>query len=154
MTRTYLSVSENIDPKYHRSLYILHDGFQWYHADTNSKEQMNDLLDFFECEITEKEDRGRVGDAGNIVLYGLSKDIISKNGGGFWNMSQLMEDIKGRRVKSFIGLSNGSLVTCYACFDDDNNTVEIFRPNPNAKDVYFKMPFDVELKYRKEHWYL
>ena len=65
-----------------------------------------------------------------------------------------MEQANGRRLKSFIGLSNGSLTTCYAAFDDDNNTVEILRPNPNAKEVYPTMPLEAELEYRKNHWFL
>lgn len=105
MTRTYLSISEKTDPRRHRSLYILHNGCEWYHADTNIKEHM-------------------------------------------------MEEANGRRLKSFLGLSNGSIVTCYAAFDDDKNTVEILRPNPNAEAVYQPMPLSAELEYRKNHWYL
>ena len=154
MTRTYLSVSEKIDPKYHRSLYILHNGWEWYHADTNTKEDMMELLKFFECEILEVEKENNLGEAGKVTIYNLSKDIISKCGGGFWNLEQMMEQANGRRLKSFIGLSNGSLTTCYAAFDDENNTVEILRPNPNAKEVYPIMPLKAELEYRKNHWFL
>jgi len=43
------------------------------------------------------------------------------------------EEVKG--LKKVIGLSNGSKVDCYIHEIDDIN-VEIYRPNPNAKEVY------------------
>lgn len=154
MTRTYLSVSEKTDDRQHRNLYILHNGWQWYHADINIKEHMMELLKFFEVEILEKESETYSPDTGKVEIFNLSKDIISLCGGGFWTVEQMMEQAHGRRLKSFLGLSNGSIVTCYAAFDDDENTVEILRPNPNAKAVYNKMPHSAEIEYRKNHWYL
>lgn len=154
MTRTYLSVSEHTDPQRHRNLYILHNGWQRFHSDTNIKEDMDELLKFFECDILEVESVSSFPTTGKITIYNLSKDIISKCGGGFWNIEQMIERANGRRLKSFIGLSNGSLTTCYAAFDDENNKVEILRPNPNAKEVYPTMPLKAELEYRKNHWFL
>lgn len=154
MTRTYLSVSEKTDNRTHRSLYILHNGWEWYHADTNIKEHMDELLKFFECEITGIEITSNAPQTGKVVIYNLSKDIIYHCNGGFWNIEQMMEQADGRRLKSFIGLSNGSLTICYAAFDDNNNTVEILRPNPNAKEVYPTMPTEIEIAYRRNHWYL
>lgn len=154
MTRTYLTVSEKIDPKYHRSLYILHNGWEWYHADFNDKKQMDELLEFFECEITSEEKTTESETTGKVIYYNLSKDIISHCGGGFWTIEEMMKQAGKRRIKSFLGLSNGSLTTCYAAFDDENNTGEILRPNPNAKEVYPTMPLDAELEFRKNHWYI
>lgn len=154
MTRTHLSVSEKTDVRKHRSLYILHNGWQWFHTDTNQKEHIDELLKFFECEI--ELDRVSEGseETGKITFYNVSKDIVSHCGGGFWSMEQLQEMASGRRLKSFIGLSNGSLTTCYAAFDDENNTVEILRPNPNAKDVYVTLPVNAHIEYVKNHWYI
>ena len=152
MTRTYLTVAEKTSEK-HKSLYILHNGWEWYHADTNIQEHMEDLLKFFECEAVLEETK-HTADNGKIEFFNISKDIISRWDGGFWNLEQLQEKAKGRRLKTFIGLSNGSLTTCYAAFDDDNNTVEILRPNPNAKEVYNTMPLSAELEYKRNHWFL
>lgn len=154
MTRTYLTVSEKTDHRYHRSYYILHNGFEWYHADFNNKDQMDKLLDFLECEIVSTEKTTESEFTGKVTYYNLSKDIISHCDGGFWNISQMLKQVGNRRVKSFIGLSNGSLTICYAAFDDTNNTVEILRPNPNAKEVYHTMPLDIEIEYRKTYWYI
>lgn len=152
MTRTYLTIAEKTSGN-HRSLFILHNGWQWYHSDTNIIENMESLLKFFECEI-ELDHSTQTEENGVIAFYNVSKDIVSRCSGGFWNMEQLQEMANGRRLKSFIGLSNGSLTTCYAAFDDDNNTVEILRPNPNAKDFYPTMPLNAEIEYRKNHWFL
>lgn len=154
MTRTYLSVSERTDQQKHRSNYILHNGWEWFHADTNREEHMMKLLKFFECDILEIESVSEYPTTGKITFYNLSKDIISKCGGGFWNLNQMLEQANGRRLKTFIGLSNGSLTTCYAAFDDDKKTVEILRPNPNAKEVYPTMPLEAEIKYRLNHWFI
>lgn len=154
MTRTYLSVSEKTDDRMHRSNYILHDDWKWYHADTNSKEQMDDLLNFFECEILDVAEEHEFPSTGKITFYNLSKDIINHSDGGFWSIDQMNERAGARRIKSFIGLSNGSLVTCYAAFDDVKNTVEILRPNPNAKEVYRALPLSEHITYAKNHWVL
>ena len=59
---------------------------------------------------------------------------------------------KGQKLKKFRGLSNGSLVDCYIGIGED--VIDIYRPNPNAKEVYNKMEFQDELKYRRNNWYL
>ena len=151
MTNTYLTVAEKTDERIFRSNYILHDGWKFYISETDDKKQMDALLNFLECEIeidrvSENETNGK------IVFYNVSKNIISKRCGGFWNLEQVTEEANGRRIKSFIGLSNGSLTTCYAIFDDIENTVEILRPNPNAKDVYQTMPTNAHIEYKKNHW--
>ena len=150
MTRVYLTIVEKTSER-HRNLAILHNGWQWYLSTTNDEKQMLDLLNFFECNI-EFDHESCSNENGKMTFYNISKDIISKCGGGFWNLEQLQELANGRRLKNFLGLSNGALVSCYAAFDDEKNTVEILRPNPNAKEVYFRMPLSAEIEYRKKHW--
>ena len=45
------------------------------------------------------------------------------------------EEVEG--FKKVVGLSNGSKVDCYI-HEIDNINVEIYRPNPNAKEVYIE----------------
>ena len=61
--------------------------------------------------------------------YGMSHKIDSPCNGGFWKR----EDIPAE-AKPIKALSNGSIVTCY--FTNDGETIRMYRPNPNAKDVY------------------
>lgn len=152
MAKTYLTIAEKTSER-HREKYILHNGWQWYHTTTNIENHMKELLIFFECTI-ELEDTTYTADNGKKEFYNVSKEIISTCNGGFWTINQMIEKANGRRIKSFIGLSNGKLTTCYACFDDDNNTVEILRPNPNAKEVYCTLPLKADIEYRKNHWFL
>ena len=151
LTRTYLTISEYTS-NHHRSTHILHNGWQWYHADFNNKKTMMELLDFFECTLTEVDTK-YYPDTGKITFYSVSKDILSYSGRGFWTKAEAMERINGRRYKTFLGLSNGAIVTCYAVFND-NDTIEILRPNPNATEVYDKMDFSKEMEYRRNHWFL
>ena len=68
----------------------------------------------------------KVTDSNIIKIYTAEKIITEKS---FWKK----EEVKG--LKKVIGLSNGSKVDCYIHEIDDIN-VEIYRPNPNAKEVY------------------
>lgn len=152
MTKTYLTIAEKTSQN-HRSTFILHDSWQWYHTDTNIEEHINDLLKFFECDMTFDHEI-KTTENGIIKYFNVSKEIISRCDGGFLTLEQMQEKANGRRIKSFIGLSNGSLTTCYACFDDNDNTVEILRPNPNTKEVYCTLPLKADIEYRKNHWFL
>ena len=71
-----------------------------------------------------------------IYHYRIDKTIEDRY---FWNLSQIENLDKCVKHK---GLSNGSVVDCYTYSDD--NKVIIYRPNPNAKEVY--KPLDI-----KEH---
>jgi len=67
---------------------------------------------------------------GKIEVYRLHGRYQEKS---FWSMKEIPED-----AKQFKGLSNGSYVDCY--YVDVNGVRTIFRPNPNAKEVY--IPYD------------
>lgn len=58
----------------------------------------------------------------------------------FWSKDELPSG-----CKPILGFSNGSLVTCY--FTNDGETVTIFRPNPNATEVYHPLPLDEHITY-------
>lgn len=156
MNNTILVVSEKTDSKRYRSKYILKNISQHYHFDTNNKKLMNECLEFLECTIEKDDDfTTYTEENGKTEVFRVSKNIIANEFmGGFWNLEQLREMINGRRYEHFTGLSNGSLVTCYAAFDDNNNTVEILRPNPNAKEVYKPLELKAHIEYKKNHWVL
>lgn len=50
-------------------------------------------------------------------------------------------------AKPIKALSNGSIVTCY--FINDGKTIWIYRPNPNAHDVYKPMDLSDHLAHRR-----
>lgn len=157
--KTIISISERtcIDYKVHPAMQrqdkiILHDGWEWYIGKIHNNEQMQEVLNFLEIEITTIDHEVTHNTTGKIVFYNLSKNINSPCDGGFWSIEQLQEISKGQKLKQFKGLSNGSIVDCYIGIGE--NSIDIYRPNPNAKEVYQKMEFSEELEYRKNNWYL
>jgi hypothetical protein len=63
---------------------------------------------------------------GKTEIYRLHGKYQEKS---FWNMEEIPEG-----ANKFVGLSNGSYVDCY--YADVDGIRTIFKPNPNAKEVY------------------
>ena len=82
-----------------------------------------------------------IGEEG-LNQYVLSKQIQEIL---FWNLNDIHNFEK---CTAFVGLSNGSLVTCYA-YNDDKQVI-IWRPNPNAKNVYKPLSIEEHIKYNRE----
>lgn len=61
----------------------------------------------------------------------------------FWSL----DDLPTNRTP-FTGLCNGSYVTCYMAYDEDGT--HVYRPNPNATDVYNPLPLEERIKFAKE----
>ena len=76
--------------------------------------------------ISLKFQETKVTDSNVIKIYTANKIITNKL---FWKK----EEVKG--FKKVVGLSNGSKVDCYIN-EIDAIEVEIYRPNPNSKEVY------------------
>lgn len=131
---------------------IIHDGWEWYMGTIHNEKQLKEVLEFLEIELTTVDHEVEHDTTGKIVFYNLSKNINSPCDGGFWNLEQLQELSKGQKLKKFKGLSNGSLVDCYIGIGED--IIDIYRPNPNAKEVYQTMEHSDEINYRRSHWYL
>ena len=128
MNSNYISTLNKIDEQYHRSHVIIHKDCQWHFADMDNMEQLQFLADTLGFTFTLEEERPwRSG--GTYRKYSMSHKINSPYNGGFWKREDVPAE--ARPIKA---LSNGSIVTCY--FTNDGETITIYRPNPNAKDVY------------------
>lgn len=156
---TTISISEKIYNNYdvHPAMrreekIIIHDGWQWHIGSVKNEEQLKDLLNFLEIEITGIQSQVEYETTGKITYYNLSKNINSPCDGGYWNLEQLEEMSKGEKLKKIKGLSNGSIVDCYIGIGE--NIINVYRPNPNAKEVYKEMELAQELDYRRNNWYL
>ena len=125
MDKNYITTIDKIDPKYHRSHVIIHDGM-WHFADIDSMIQLNKLAETIGFTFTLQEEK-KFFNGGNYCRYSMDRNII--DGKGFWDISDLPSD--AQPIKA---LSNGSIVDCY--FTNDGETISIYRPNPNAKNVY------------------
>ena len=76
----------------------------------------------------------------SVKRYRLSHDI--KEMPGFWSLDELPEG-----VKPIYAMCNGSMVLCY--FRTMEHDVEFYRPNPNAKEVYQPLSFEMMQRVRK-----
>lgn len=133
---------------------VIHDGWSWEMGCIQNEKELKKMLDFLGIEMAKHSERDDE-DFGKIAFYELSKPIINDRSGGFWTLEELKEKSKTgnlNNLKKIKGLSNGSLVDCYVEVLDD--VVYIYRPNPNAKEVYVKLDFDVQIKYMRNNWYL
>lgn len=65
-------------------------------------------------------------EGGHTKIYKLIGEYAEE---GFWSLSEIPAG-----AKTFKGLSNGYYVDCF--YADINGIRTIFRPNPNAKEVY------------------
>lgn len=156
---TRVSISERVYTEHdvhpamiRESKIIIHDGWQWYLSRVQNEKHLQEILDFLELELTDVHHEVEHETTGKIIFYNVSKNINSPCNGGFWSMEQLQEMSKGKRLKKFKGLSNGYIVDCYIGIGED--IIDIYRPNPNAKEVYQTMPLEEEIEYRKNNWYL
>ena len=79
--------------------------------------------------ISLKFQETKVTDSNIIKIYTAEKIVTNRY---FWKK----EEVEG--LKKVIGLSNGYKVDCYIFYNIDGINVEIYRPNPNAEEVYNK----------------
>lgn len=76
---------------------------------------------------------------GIIKIYNVIGEVVEES---FWHLSDIPLD-----AVRFTGLSNGSLVDCYYLHTDNGSI--IYRPNPNAKEVYNPMPIDEHIEFQR-----
>ena len=90
-------------------------------------------------EVSQSEEHGK------YRRYSISRTIDDRCGGGFWKLSDIPDD-----AKPFKALSNGSIVDCY--FLNDGETIHIYRPNPNAKEVYKPLSLKDHINFVKNNY--
>lgn len=72
---------------------------------------------------------------GKIEIYKPNKNITIIE-----NIFRSKDYEKVKKYKKVVGLSNGSKVDCYINKINDN-IIEIYRPNPNDKDIYVEYDY-------------
>lgn len=121
---------------------VIHKNWEWYFGRFPEMELVEKLLEYLGITYKFREKK-RTPNNGNLYFYDLSHEIKEAYNGGFWKLSDVPKE-----AKPIIAHSNGSLVTCYAL--NDGNTVWIYRPNPNAKEVYDAMELNQHIKHCRE----
>ena len=154
----YLTLASKVYGR-HSSPVILHENWHWHLGEFPSMEKFLEfaktvgvLCTWVKQEVVKDEN----GDDVRIDYYSFDRKFAegsvichSETYGdfeseSFWHLSELPDD-----VRPILGLSNGNLVTCY--FRNDGKTVYIYRPNPNAEEVYKPMGLDAHIKYSREN---
>lgn len=143
MNTCYISTLDKIDKQYHRSHVILHRDYQWHFGDFDNMEQLQFLADTLGFTYN-LEDEKAWFNGGTYRKYSMSHAIDSPCNGGFWKR----EDVPAE-AKPIKALSNGSIVTCY--FTNDGKTIRMYRPNPNAKEVYSPLPINQHIAHCKTY---
>lgn len=139
----YISIVQKTDEQYHRSKIIIHKPSMFHFAEfenINQLELFSKMLGFT-YELTEEKESERFG---LYQEYSISHDIKDVCGGGFWKVEDLPDG-----VKPFKALSNGSIVDCY--FLNDSKNITIYRPNPNAKEIYKPLEIQEHIKHVKTY---
>lgn len=153
----YLTVASKVIEQWHRAKVILHDNWQYYLGEFKSLEAFKAFADkigiTFE-EIGTEHHEGHYDrnpnthnwewkdDPYDVTYYKLSHKFQEGRCHAydghrypyFWKMEELPEDAKPIMLKS-----NGSMVIGY--FTNDDGYITLYRPNPNAKEVYRPIPF-------------
>lgn len=143
MNTSYISTLDKIDEQYHRSYVILHKDYQWHFGDFDNLDQLHFLADTLGFTYKLEEEKTWFN-GGTYRKYSMSHAISSPCDGGFWKR----EDIPAE-AKPIKALSNGSIVTCY--FTNDGQTIRMYRPNPNAQDVYNPLPISQHIAHCKTY---
>ena len=147
MNRTHISTLfittlDKIDEQYHRSHVIVHQDYQWHFADFDNLKQLQLLANTLGFTYTLEEEKAWFN-GGTYRRYSISHKIASSFY-LFWNREEIPVDAKPIKA-----LSNGSIVTCY--YTNDGETITIYRPNPNAKEVYKPLSIEEHIAHVKTY---
>lgn len=138
-----LTTVTKVNEQYHRSPFIIHTlSGMYYVAEFQTQEQLNAFLDTLGVNVGQMLEQRKSDLSGVYTRYELSHKI---NGDGhFTNLDELPKGAKPIKA-----LSNGSIVTCY--YRNDGETVTIYRPNPNKKDIYDPLSTEEHIKHVKAY---
>lgn len=150
----YATAINTVNDKWHRSPIILHKNSDWYLGEFKTAAQFEKFAAYmgFSYELMGVETWNWLNGE-TVSYYKLShkfregKCHKSEYCGmceGFWDYSELPSG-----AKPIIVHSNGSLVTGF--FTNDGETITIYRPNPNAKNVYIPMTTENHIKYLEDN---
>ena len=135
---SYISTVEKTDAQYHRSPVIIHKDWQWYLAEFQNSEQLDYMAHVlgFTYTLRKEEESKRFG---VYREYDINRKFQDAH---FRSNTKLPENAKPMKA-----LSNGAIVTCY--FVNDGETITIYRPNPNDKDIYKPLPIEQHIAHQR-----
>ena len=149
MSEMYITIVDEPDfiwngkQPFHRSKIIVHDGWEWYLAEFPTEKALNKWLSYCGLEMKLEEEKKALNpECGKWRMYSVNRKLNNRTP-GFWKREQVPEGAKPIRLHS-----NGSIVTGYIL--NDGETLHVYRPNPNAKEVYKPLILKKHIKYVKD----
>lgn len=119
------------------------DNFMFNIASFRTIEQLERFQKLFDFDY-ELQEIINEGLKNEVKIYNLNYIIVDDFTGGFWKL----KDVPKNAIK-FKALSNGSIVDCYFKKDKRKKEIRIYRPNPNAKEVYKPLTTDEHIGFQK-----
>lgn len=139
-----MTIVEKTSEQIRSHIIIYENGpFGYHFAEMNTTEQLERFSKMLGFSYT-LEDTSHSEKHGEYKKYRLTHKI-ENTARGFWKLSDIPAG-----AKPFKALSNGSMVDCY--FLNDGETIHIYRPNPNAKDVYKPLSLKDHIKFVKNNY--
>ena len=122
---------------HHKYPVIIHRD-QWYFYSCDTMRQLDRLVNIlgFSYRLSMET---KSPNTGIFRRYDLDREFRDKE---FNSREQIPTDAKPIKA-----LSNGSIVKCY--FTNDGETITLYRPNPNCKDIYDPLPLDQNIAYTR-----
>ena len=128
---------------YHRSKIIVHKDWNLYLAEFPTEKTLQKWLDYCGLEIKLEETKMALNpECGLWKRFSVNRKVKEER--YFWKKEEVPLEAKPITL-----LSNGSLVTGYIL--NDGKVLHIYRPNPNAKEVYNPLTLEEHIKYEKEN---
>ena len=109
----------------------------YYYIAFRTDKGLNDFIDRSGVDFIKQSEN-------ESLQHGKSQSFIAKNISlieeHFWKIDEIPAN-----AELYKDLSNGSLVDCY--YTKENDIYTVYRPNPNAKNVYKPMEIEQHIHY-------
>ena len=125
---------------------VLHKDWSFHLGRFPSMEMLQKFLDLAGLTLGEVTDDRDTGPAGRFTSWNIDYELVDVL---FSDPKLLPKD-----AKPFTGLSNGSLVTCYLFNDTVNRVLNIYRPNPNVKEIYKPLTTAEHISFCRKYGYV
>lgn len=141
MNKLYIRTNYSQLESYQIKLYS-DDSWQFIFAGFDNEEQMKNFSELFEIKIDKiLLDIYNKGTENEIKIFAIDWHFVEEKR-GFWKLDEIPKNAK--KIKA---LSNGHIVDCY--YTKINNTITLYRPNPNAKEIYKPLSIEDHIAYKK-----
>ncbi|PGF04968.1 hypothetical protein [Bacillus toyonensis] len=133
----YVTEVDKPDPRFLRSKFVVHYmGTTFQMNEFNTRTQLDSWFKLMGITLVHIDTN-----SSGVTTYRIDQVIQEIL---FWNLVELPQGVKRHK-----GVSNGDIVDCYVFVQQGVTTV--FRPNPNAKEVYKPLTIDERIAFKNDN---